>query len=1793
MKREILALALLSATAVLLPSLLPAQGKAFLVSAHPSELVVDYYPLPHRTEHVQLGGLNYTGFADAEVGIAATSPAAGLPLETFIIGIPPEGTPKVDLVSTTSESQPNVLLARPSAFSAPIAKGNLPTKTFVPVTNAANGSTGRPSVRISRITMFRYQRIAVVEFQPYQYNPSARTLTRFTSARIRITLPANAQVSAVADPHFESAYKSAILNYSQAKNWRVRPQIPPLPMSRQRTSGGGPNYEWFNPGQQYYRMKIAADGIYPITYADIQKLNIVPESVDPRRIEVFYKGISLSLYVVGGADGQFNPNDTVEFYGSRLYDAPGVANQYSDTSVYWVTFTGQNGKRAEVDSTLATQQIVTPDYFNPTVHVEQNKSYYYGDEGLPNNNQTEQTPGEGWYWNTLLAGNSSTYNTSLDNLYTTGSPPFQVTVKVHSSVYNQATPNQILTIAVNGTVVGTDSLAGYDDRALVAGGSVSLLKSGTNPVKLSSIKTAATLTDILVDWVELSYPRQFKVKSDTLLFLPDRLTPGQIAKFAIGTFTNDTISVYRLDTLGGIEKVFRQPPKLSGSTYTVTFTDTIAAQRRYLLVTRAKKWQLPALVPKTFQNLRSTSLGADYLIVAAAPFMNDAQRLATYRTQTGVGRTKVVQIDDIQDEFGFGFFDPVAIRRFVLAADSLWAPPMPSYLLFIGDASWDYKNFMAGTGQNFVPSYGNPVSDEYYGSSSSDEFLPTKFIGRIPCTTVDESAAAVDRIIAYESTPADIWNKRYLFISGGFDSTETLTFSQFCDNLISQYITPSPLAGIPGRIYRTITEIITSQETDAENAVINQGAVWIDYYGHGGTDTWGNGINSPNQLENSEGKRHVISDISCSTARFAEPEVESFGEEMYFGDAGGAIAYLGSAGFGFETPLQVIAQSIYQQMSVDSIREVGRLMLGAKLSLWKTGTGSVVTQEALQQYTLLGDPALKLAVPEEPDFAVSANQITSNPPIPSESDKSVVVSAVVSNYGLEGKDSVEVRVDHQFQNQTETVLDNRLPSVASLDTLSFTSTTFTKGGVHKITVSVDPGGTLNEITKANNTAQFLLYVNSASIFPVSPSSSASLHSDSVVLTLQNAAPSMQSWNLAVEVDTSSGFLSPARLKISNVPQGVVATSAVVPPGTLRDSTLYYWRGRFVGQGDSTNWVQGYFLTDNNFREQWIQDRSALFLTNSNAELIVRDTVSLDKHTSAAMAYSAGFNDGNSVLITLGNVNIEQGFANRGYNVAVINQFSGIMESFGAFSIYSLSGDTTLSLPLINFLNAIPYGRRVIMAIWDEGYQGKSEGLNEAIEACGSHLIRTLGFRGSWALIGWKGAPIGSVPEAIKNSGGGPVTVTDTLLFEAVDGSMVTGPIGPAARWKSIGMTVDTTTAGTHVTTEIIRTKKDGGVDTLRNIVPGQSLLSILPASTAASIQLKVDLQSDSLGLSPRLTRWWVDFDPPPELAVNYRSISLSGDSLLQGTPLSAHVDIFNIGAGRADGVMVKTSLINLPTGVTDVDTVTVPTIAPHSSAGIDQSFQTLRHVGGNNLVVQVDPALLQPETFQGNNIYSLPFTVRTDTIPPSFTVTFDGSTVYEGDYVSSQPTIVVRVSDNNIQSITDPSSVNLTLDNRRVTLGNNPDSLFSPASGSQNAVVTYRPQLATGDHDLLVQVSDVAGNLADTSAFHVTFKVQTESAILDVYNFPNPFSRDTRFTFNLVGSKVPDRLAIRIYTVAGRLVQEIVVSGSDLRVGFNAISWDGRDRDGNVLANGVYFYKVGMSVDGKSSDVIQKLAKVR
>jgi len=141
----------------------------------------------------------------------------------------------------------------------------------------------------------------------------------------------------------------------------------------------------------------------------------------------------------------------------------------------------------------------------------------------------------------------------------------------------------------------------------------------------------------------------------------------------------------------------------------------------------------------------------------------------------------------------------------------------------------------------------------------------------------------------------------------------------------------------------------------------------------------------------------------------------------------------------------------------------------------------------------------------------------------------------------------------------------------------------------------------------------------------------------------------------------------------------------------------------------------------------------------------------------------------------------------------------------------------------------------------------------------------------------------------------------------------------------------------------------------------------------------------------------------------------------------------------------------------------------------------------------------------------------------------------------------------------------------------------------QKGTVQYSLEgLPQGRNSVRVRAWDTHNNASvKETFFDVTSTDQLR--VSDVFNYPNPFPGGTTFTFrqNLL---TPLNITVKIYTLAGRLIQSLdAISPGEPYV---KIPWDGRDRDGDILANGVYLYKVIVrTTDGQfGSEVLGKLA---
>ncbi|MCX7797321.1 MAG: type IX secretion system sortase PorU [Melioribacter sp.] len=148
-------------------------------------------------------------------------------------------------------------------------------------------------------------------------------------------------------------------------------------------------------------------------------------------------------------------------------------------------------------------------------------------------------------------------------------------------------------------------------------------------------------------------------------------------------------------------------------------------------------------------------------------------------------------------------------------------------------------------------------------------------------------------------------------------------------------------------------------------------------------------------------------------------------------------------------------------------------------------------------------------------------------------------------------------------------------------------------------------------------------------------------------------------------------------------------------------------------------------------------------------------------------------------------------------------------------------------------------------------------------------------------------------------------------------------------------------------------------------------------------------------------------------------------------------------------------------------------------------------------------------------------------------------------------------------------------------------------SAGKSGVIRYKfTSMQPGDYKIKIKAWDVFNNFSSEETYFTVVSPEEGLTLRDIYNFPNPFSSNTTFTFQHNISSAID-VKIKIFTIAGRLVR--VLEEMNITDKFVKLDWDGRDEDGNLLANGTYLYKlIVKSVDGKyNNTALGKLSIIR
>jgi hypothetical protein len=136
--------------------------------------------------------------------------------------------------------------------------------------------------------------------------------------------------------------------------------------------------------------------------------------------------------------------------------------------------------------------------------------------------------------------------------------------------------------------------------------------------------------------------------------------------------------------------------------------------------------------------------------------------------------------------------------------------------------------------------------------------------------------------------------------------------------------------------------------------------------------------------------------------------------------------------------------------------------------------------------------------------------------------------------------------------------------------------------------------------------------------------------------------------------------------------------------------------------------------------------------------------------------------------------------------------------------------------------------------------------------------------------------------------------------------------------------------------------------------------------------------------------------------------------------------------------------------------------------------------------------------------------------------------------------------------------------------------------------------LDPGTHTITARIWD---NLNNSTLVEQYFRVvdSEQQCLLDVVNYPNPFSTTTQFTFLVDGliEDAPLDVTVRVFTLNGRNVFRREYFALQSEGGFVVTPvWDGRSTHGDQLANGVYFYQLAVELPPFSYNIVNELGQL-
>lgn len=758
----------------------------------------------------------------------------------------------------------------------------------------------------------------------------------------------------------------------------------------------------------WYKVGVTADGIYKLNYKFLKQLGIAVDSINPKNLKLYGNGGKMLSYlnsafhyddlqenaieIIGEGDNRFDTADYVLFYGqgTTRWDYTAADQHfhhqlhlYSDTNFYFINVGNSSGKRIQQQPSVlvsATQTVTSFDDY--TYHELESVNFI--------------KTGRNWYGENFGIVSNYSFDFNFPNIDLTSN------VYLKADVMGQSYPTSSFVInCQSGSLTLTPSAVNtscyYCDYALPANGNTEFQPSSANltvDVNFNKTPGAVAATGWL-NYLELNARRLLIMSGKQMSFRDSKsVGVGNVSEFSIGNFSGNL----KVWDISDITNVQHQETISNGSVG--VFRVNTDVLKEFIAFENTNYLSAAPLGKIENQNLHSL-YGADMIIVSYPTFLNEAQRLADFHKTYDSLSVVVVTPQQIYNEFSCGMQDISAIKHFskMFYDKATSAVDLPRYLLLFGDGSYDNKTRNISTNTDFIPTYQSDnstdptksyVTDDFYGLLDDNESdglanLMDIGVGRFPAKTVSEAQAMVNKVVAYatkspivytESTSCDNvtgndngdWRNVVCFVADDQDGNTHLSDAETISNYVDSNYRNINIDKIYFDAFKQISTAGGERYPDVTSSIIQRvenGALILNYTGHGGETGWAHerviDISTINSWSNVK-RLPLFVTATCEFSRFDDPARTSAGEDVMLNPNGGGIALLTTTRLVYSNPNFVLNYNFYK----NAFKPINGTMprLGDIAKITKNASVSAASTNH-RNFTLLGDPALRLSYPEQ------------------------------------------------------------------------------------------------------------------------------------------------------------------------------------------------------------------------------------------------------------------------------------------------------------------------------------------------------------------------------------------------------------------------------------------------------------------------------------------------------------------------------------------------------------------------------------------------------------------------------------------------------------------------------------------------------------------------------------------------------------------------------------------------------------------------------------------------------------